>query len=89
MTGLICSLNWEKIVKMTCTKQLSLFCLLQKIKSPKIYLNIAYKNLFIMTYSRHAQHTARGPNVARQSFQSGPQSLNLHIFGLIFDVNTM
>ena len=40
-------------------------------------------------YSRHAQYTAHGPNVARESFQSGPQSPYLHTFGLIFDVNTM
>jgi len=43
----------------------------------------------MFVYSRHAQHTARGPNVARESFQSGPQSPNLHTFGLFFDVNTM
>jgi len=40
-------------------------------------------------YSRHAQHTARGPNVARHSFQSGPQSPNLSTFCLILDVNNM
>ncbi len=44
-------------------------------------------NVFI--YSRHAQHTARGPNVARESFQFGPQSPNLPIFGLIFDENNV
>ncbi len=37
----------------------------------------------------HAQHTARGPNVARESFHYGPQSPNLHTFGIIFEVNTM
>ncbi len=31
---------------------------------------------------------ARGPNVAHESFQSGPQSPNLHTFGMIFDENT-
>jgi len=40
-------------------------------------------------YSRHAQHTARGLNVARKSLQYGPQSPNLRIFGLIFDGNTI
>jgi len=45
--------------------------------------------VFCIVYIRHAQHTARGPNVARQSFQTGPQSPNLHTFGLIFDVNTI
>ncbi len=37
-------------------------------------------------YTRLSQHTARGPNVARKSFQYGPQSPNLGTFGLIFDV---
>ncbi len=37
-------------------------------------------------FTADIQHTARGPNVARESFQSGPQSPNLHTFGLIFDV---
>jgi len=36
---------------------------------------------------RHAQHTARGPNVAHESFQFGPQSPNLPIICLIFDGN--
>ena len=30
-----------------------------------------------------------GRNVARQSIQTGPQSPNLHRFGLIFGVNTI
>ncbi len=46
-------------------------------------------DLLFETLSRHVQNTARGPNVARESFQSGPQSPNLRTFGLIFDVNTM
>jgi len=32
---------------------------------------------------------ARGPNVAFETFQFGPQSPNLPIFGLIFDGNNI
>ena len=38
-------------------------------------------NMALFIYIRHAQHTAR------ESFQFGPQSPNLPIFGLIFDGN--
>jgi len=47
------------------------------------------QRLSLILYTRHAQHTARGPNVALKSLQSGPQSPNLCIFGLIFNVNTI
>ncbi len=46
-------------------------------------------NMFVTLNNRHAQHTARGPNVAHESFQSDPQSPNLRTFGLTFDVNTI
>jgi len=39
----------------------------------------------MLVSTRHAQHTTRGPNVARESFKFGPQSPNLPIFGLVFD----
>jgi len=40
--------------------------------------------------NRAGMHTySPWPNVARESFQSGPQSPNLQIFGLIFDGNTV
>jgi len=42
-----------------------------------------------MLYARHAHHVAHGPNLTRQSFQFGPQSPYLPMFGLIFDGNTI
>jgi hypothetical protein len=37
-----------------------------------------------MVYYRHAQHTARGPNVARGSFKPGPWSPKFCLFSLFF-----
>ncbi len=38
--------------------------------------------IYTMIYTRHAQHTARGPNVARGNFLSDPQSPEFWIFSL-------
>ncbi len=37
----------------------------------------------ITLYIRHAQHTARGPNVARGYFLFGPRTPNLWVFWMI------
>jgi len=47
------------------------------------------ETLIKVTTGLNTCQSARGPNVARKSFQSGPHSSNLRIFGLIFDGNTI
>ena len=41
---------------------------------------------FDMIYTRHAQHTARGPNVARGSFLFGPPRIKFCAFSFFFSI---
>jgi len=41
-----------------------------------IKLTPGKKKITATTYDRHAQHTARGPNVARRGFTFGPLTLD-------------
>ncbi len=42
----------------------------------------ALRSVLSLFYSRHAQHTARGPNVARKGFKSDPRNTKSCLVGL-------
>jgi len=62
---------------------------IRNLKTADCGKNVSHSDLGWETllYTRHAQHTARGPNVSLKSFQFGLQSQKLSLFCLIFNEN--